>query len=266
MKARTKRAAAVEVATQEAPVAEAAGVEMENPGTLASAATETVEPSDAPVAEVAMSEPRRARSRKKQEEVEAPLEPLTDAFVAEVEAVVFASERAATGARVAAAVFRHKRRAGEDEEGAEPTASKSELAQVERAIAALNEAYEKTGRAFRIEAIAGGYRVMTLASLAEPVAAFRKAKQGGKLSKPAVESLAIIAYRQPITRQELEAIRGVSCGEVLRSLLERRLVTITGRAEELGRPMLYGTTKAFLDQFGLASLKDLPAPGELKLG
>ena len=76
-------------------------------------------------------------------------------------------------------------------------------------------------------------------------------------------TLSIIAYRQPITRAELEAIRGVACGEVVRTLMDRRLVKITGRAEELGRPMLYGTTRQFLDTFGLASVKDLPKPEEL---
>ena len=79
-----------------------------------------------------------------------------------------------------------------------------------------------------------------------------------KLSPAALETLAIVAYRQPIVRAEIEAIRGVASGEVLRSLMERRLVRITGRAEELGRPMLYGTTREFLQVFGLASLADLP--------
>ena len=84
----------------------------------------------------------------------------------------------------------------------------------------------------------------------------------GRLSRAALETLSIIAYRQPVTRASLEAIRGVACGEILRALLERRLVMIKGRAEELGRPMLYGTTKHFLDVFGLSSLKDLPKPEE----
>jgi len=73
-----------------------------------------------------------------------------------------------------------------------------------------------------------------------------------------LETLSIIAYRQPITRAQLEAIRGVGCGEVLRGLIDRRMVMVKGRAEELGRPMLYGTTRQFLDCFGLASVKDLP--------
>ena len=80
-----------------------------------------------------------------------------------------------------------------------------------------------------------------------------------RLSRPAIETLAIIAYKQPITRAKLEAIRGVGCGEVLKSLLERRLIAVTGRAEELGRPMLYGTTRQFLDAFGIRSVKDLPS-------
>lgn len=135
---------------------------------------------------------------------------------------------------------------------------------VEAAIQRLNTDYEKTGRAFRIERIAGGYRYMTLARHARAVAAIRQVKDQARLSRPAIETLAIIAYRQPVTRAELEAIRGVSSGEVVRSLMERRLVAIVGRSEELGRPMLYGTTRHFLDAFGLSSLKDLPTASELK--
>ncbi len=132
------------------------------------------------------------------------------------------------------------------------------------AIAALNTAYESTGRSFRIEPVAGGYRVMTLPAFAPVLAAFHRARNAARLSKPAVETLAIIAYKQPITRAELEAIRGVACGEVLKTLMDRRLVTIKGRAEELGRPILYGTTRQFLDHFGLPSLADLPTIAELK--
>lgn len=137
---------------------------------------------------------------------------------------------------------------------------------VQAAIATLNETYERTGRAFRAEQVAGGYRLMTLPQFAPVLAAFHKARGSGRLSRAAVETLAIVAYRQPITRAHLEAIRGVGCGEVLRSLMERKLVTIKGRAEELGRPMLYGTTREFLDAFGLASLKDLPTASELQTG
>lgn len=135
---------------------------------------------------------------------------------------------------------------------------------IDRAVAELNAAYDRTGRSFRIEKVAGGYRIMTRPEFAPVLAAFHKARGGNRLGKAAVETLSIIAYKQPITRAHLEAIRGVGCGEILRSLLERRLITIKGRAEELGRPMLYGTTKEFLDAFGLATLKDLPTASDLQ--
>lgn len=133
------------------------------------------------------------------------------------------------------------------------------------AIASLNADYERTGRSFRIEALSGGYRLMTLPQFRGPIVALQGLALSNKLSRPAIETLAIIAYRQPMTRAQLEAIRGVACGEVLRSLLDRRLITVAGRSEELGRPMLYATTRGFLEAFGLASLKDLPAPEELGL-
>lgn len=135
---------------------------------------------------------------------------------------------------------------------------------IRAAIDTLNREYEATGRSFRIESVAGGFRIMTLARYAPVLGAMHALRAPAKLSRAALETLAIIAYRQPIGRAQLEAIRGVACGEVLKTLLERRLITVVGRAEELGRPMLYGTTKQFLDAFGLASLKDLPAEGELK--
>ncbi len=134
---------------------------------------------------------------------------------------------------------------------------------VDEAVVALNDSYEKTGRSFRVERVAGGYRLMTCPEHAGVVAALRGSSNDGKLTRSAVETLAIVAYRQPVTRAEVEAIRGVSSGEMLRSLLEKRLVDIAGRAEEPGRPILYGTTKFFLESFGLASLRDLPRPEEL---
>lgn len=134
---------------------------------------------------------------------------------------------------------------------------------IDEAVTRLNEQYDGQNRAFRIEEISGGYRLMTRPEHASIVAAMHRSRATTRLSKPALETLSIIAYRQPITRAELEAIRGVACGEVVRTLMDRRLVKITGRAEELGRPMLYGTTRQFLDTFGLASVKDLPKPEEL---
>jgi segregation and condensation protein B len=140
----------------------------------------------------------------------------------------------------------------------------SPVAIVRAAVTHLNQQYTATGRSFRIESVAGGYRLMTLAKFAGVIEDFLGKRERTSLSRAAIETLAIVAYKQPLTRASLEAIRGVACGEVLKTLMERRLVTITGRAEELGRPMLYGTTKQFLEAFGLASLKDLPSAAEFK--
>ena len=130
--------------------------------------------------------------------------------------------------------------------------------QIREAAKVLNESYEATGRAFTIETVASGLRIMAKPELAGVLASFHGQRASNRLSRAALETLAIVAYRQPVTRAEIENIRGVACGEVLRSLMDRRLVTIAGRAEELGRPMLYGTTRDFLTQFGLGSIKDLP--------
>jgi segregation and condensation protein B len=138
-------------------------------------------------------------------------------------------------------------------------AGKDAAQQIQLGIENLNEAYEHTGRSFRIEAVAGGYQVLTLSAFGSLMARLHTDRQQSRLSQAALETLSIVAYRQPIMRAEIEAIRGVACGEILRSLMERRLVKISGRAEELGRPMLYGTTRQFLKVFGLANLDDLPA-------
>ena len=137
---------------------------------------------------------------------------------------------------------------------------------VNQAIERLNGEYQATGRAFRIEQVAGGWQVMTLPEHADVLAALHKTKAQSRLSPAAMETLAIVAYKQPVLRADLESIRGVACGETLRSLMERHLIKIVGRAEEIGRPMLYGTTKQFLEVFGLASLKDLPDAQELRGG
>lgn len=191
---------------------------------------------------------------------------------ASVEAVLLSVDRPIPAERLAQAILRPQTLAkaiaeADEEEGEADVAAATsvEIAKIDTAVAELNNAYEATGRAFRIESVAGGYRLMTLPQHAPVLAAFKRLKATGKLTRASVETLAIIAYRQPVTRAELEAIRGVACGEVLKNLLDRRLVTIKGRAEELGRPLLYGTTKQFLDHFGLASIKDLPAPAELKI-
>lgn len=179
----------------------------------------------------------------------APGEP-SPAVVAAVEAILLSVDRPIAAARIAEPIG--------------PVLGETVgVAEVEAAIASLNRAYDEQGRAFRVEPVSGGYRLMTRPEHAPVIAAMHRARASTRLSRPALETLAIIAYRQPVTRAELEAIRGVACGEVLRSLLDRKLIKIAGRAEELGRPMLYGTTPQFLDAFGLASIKDLPKPEEL---
>jgi segregation and condensation protein B len=167
--------------------------------------------------------------------------------------------QAAGGERAAAQIVVKKRKK-------KASAGPDPMDLIKLACAKLNETYEQTGRTFRVEPVAGGLRLMTLPSWASLIAAYHGQSASTRLSKAAIETLAIIAYKQPCTRAQLEAVRGVACGEVLRSLMERRLVTIVGRAEELGRPILYGTSKAFLEAFGLSSLKDLPAPSELGMG
>lgn len=180
-----------------------------------------------------------------EESLEAVIPPVSaDHLPGAVEALVLSCDRPVTAQKLAAAL------------GLEPVgASKA----IERAVEVLNEQYRQTGRSFRIEAVAGGYRALTAPEYAPVLAAMHGLRETQNLSRAAVETLAIIAYRQPITRANIEAIRGVASGEVLRSLLEKRLIDITGRAEELGRPMLYGTSRRFLEHFGLASIKDLPA-------
>jgi len=129
---------------------------------------------------------------------------------------------------------------------------------VRRAIQELNQQYEASGRSFRVEQVAGGYQLLTLPEFGDALKKLHQKEIDAKLTKPALETLAIIAYKQPILRADIEAIRGVACGETIRSLMEKHLVKIAGRAEEPGRPILYGTTKRFLELFGLNSLKDLP--------
>lgn len=202
---------------------------------------------------------------------EAELAPVASEVASEIEAVLLSVDRPVSAARLAEALGMLDAAAADRAEAAgdgEPKRGKggrdSPLGVVRRAVGALNEEYERTGRSFRVESVAGGYRIMTLPRFAPVIEEFLGKRERTSLSRAAVETLAIVAYRQPITRASLEAVRGVACGEVLRTLVERRLVTITGRAEELGRPMLYGTTKQFLEAFGLAGLKDLPSVKEFQ--
>ena len=125
-------------------------------------------------------------------------------------------------------------------------------------IRLLNQLFDEEGRSFRIEELAGGFQLLTRPHFAVWLRRMEHVPRETRLSPPAMETLAVVAYRQPTPRAEIEAIRGVSCGEILKQLMERDLVRIGGRSEELGRPYLYETTKKFLRVFGLKNLDGLP--------
>jgi segregation and condensation protein B len=127
-----------------------------------------------------------------------------------------------------------------------------------RIIDELNAHYESCGLSFRIQEIARGFQMLTLPAFAPYLSRLNKHRMETRLSEAAMETLSIIAYKQPIIRADIEAIRGVACGDLMNRLREMGLVRIVGRAEIVGRPMLYGTTRKFLDTFGLADLDDLP--------
>lgn len=125
----------------------------------------------------------------------------------------------------------------------------------------LRRLQEESGSAFRVEQLAGGYRMLTRAAFGPWVRRLLGTPAENRLSAAALETLAIVAYQQPVTRADIEAIRGVGCEDMLRQLLERDFVAIGGRTEELGRPNVYVTTRHFLEAFGLAKIEDLPAVG-----
>ena len=135
---------------------------------------------------------------------------------------------------------------------------------VMKAIEKLKAEYAEAGRSFTVEEIAGGYRLHTLPRFEGWIAKLFKQPLKSRLSQPALETLAIIAYRQPITRVEIERVRGVNVDGVLRSLMDRGLVTIRGRKPVAGRPFLYLTTREFLEHFGLKNLNELPMVKELR--
>jgi len=127
----------------------------------------------------------------------------------------------------------------------------------------LGDDYERDGRAFEVWEVAGGYQIRTRSEYSAYVRQLQK-ERPLRLSRAALETLAVIAYKQPVTRAEVEHVRGVDAGAVLRSLVERRLVRIAGHREVPGRPMLYGTSRRFLEVFGLSGLDDLPTLREIE--
>lgn len=128
----------------------------------------------------------------------------------------------------------------------------------QQAVNELNEEYRQSGRSFEIQFIAGGYQIYTLPQFHNYVERLWMVRKRTGLTRSAMETLAIVSYRQPITRIQIEEIRGVGSDSVLQGLLERGLIKITGRQSAPGRPILYGTTKEFLRYFGLQSIADLP--------
>jgi segregation and condensation protein B len=130
-------------------------------------------------------------------------------------------------------------------------------------VAELGREYDEQGRAFEIWEVAGGYQLRSRPEYASYLRLLHR-ERPLRLSRAALETLAVVAYRQPVTRAEIEAVRGVEADAVLRSLLERQLVRIAGHREVPGRPMLYGTTRRFLEVFGLGRLDDLPTLREVE--
>ncbi|MBI5464118.1 MAG: SMC-Scp complex subunit ScpB [Ignavibacteriales bacterium] len=172
-----------------------------------------------------------------------------------VEALIFAAQQPLTIAELKA-IYQGERR--------NETSRLIEAETIRQAVNDLNDEYAKAGRPYRIIQIAGGFQFATVKEYADWIGKLYREQGRRKLSQSGIETLAIIAYKQPITKSEVEAIRGVNCDYVLKSLLEKELVTVMGRAETVGRPLLYGTTREFLKYFGLNEITDLPRPREIE--
>lgn len=132
---------------------------------------------------------------------------------------------------------------------------------IEPALSELEKDYES--RAFMLSRVAGGYQLLTRPEFADIISAFATQVTKRKLSQAAMETLSIIAYKQPVTRQEIESIRGVSSGEITRALMEAELIKVAGRANTPGQPILYATSDKFLEICGLNSINDMPKPVEI---
>ncbi len=172
-----------------------------------------------------------------------------------VEAMIFAAEEPLTPQQVKAVY-----------EDSAPGSKRRTIdaTQVESIVKELNDEYKTHDRPYRIIGIAGGFQFATLSEYAGWIGRLQREQLRRKLSQSAVETLAMIAYKQPISKPEIESIRGVNCDYVLKTLLEKDLITVTGRAPTVGRPLLYGTTRQFLMHFGLRDVTDLPRPREIE--
>ena len=138
------------------------------------------------------------------------------------------------------------------------------LDEIRQSIARLEAGFGGEGSPIRIEQVAGGYQLCTSPRYADFVARLYRGRRKQRLSKASMETLAIIAYRQPVTRADIENLRGVACGGVITTLMERSLIRIEGKARVLGSPFLYGTTQEFFEYLGLNNLKDLPSMEDLE--
>jgi segregation and condensation protein B len=171
----------------------------------------------------------------------APADPnARDPRLARVEAALFLAGEPLTARKVATA------------------AGLADTTEARRLLDRLHELYDADAAAFQVEEIAGGYQLLTRPVYKPWLHRAQRTEGEVRLTPAALETLAVVAYRQPIPRADVEAIRGVACGEILTHLMEKGLIKIVGRHESLGRPVLYGTTKRFLQAFGLGSLRDLP--------
>lgn len=138
------------------------------------------------------------------------------------------------------------------------------VSEIDKSVLQLNENYDQNNSAFNIIRIGGGYQYATRKEFSKFVGYLNAERNKKRLSQAALETLAIIAYKQPITKPELERIRGVNADYIISSLLEKNLIRIKGRAETVGRPLLYETTKDFLMYFGINDIQDLPKPREIE--
>ena len=176
---------------------------------------------------------------------------MTDKLEQQIEALIFASEAPVTVKEMQTAL-----------KEAFETDFKAE--EIEEAIEGLRQKYTDEAFAFEVVPIAGGYQFMSKGAYHPLIGVWLKQRMKKRLSRAALETLAIIAYKQPVPKSEMEKIRGVSCDYSVQKLLEKELVTITGRGEGPGKPLLYGTSEKFMDYFGIKDIGDLPKPKDFK--
>lgn len=179
-----------------------------------------------------------------------------------VESILFASQKPIS-AKELASIFKGAAEAAKDNPSIACYA-KVKREQLEEAIQELEKEYAETGRSFEVRESAAGWQLVTKADFSPWLRQLFPENRQARLSAPAMETLAIIAYRQPITRGDLEAVRGVAVDGVMQTILDRGLIRIAGRSDIPGRPLLYETTQHFMEHFGLKTLDDLPNASELR--